>query len=117
MKAINHDDRPIRSTGNVFEDAGYPKDEAANLLIRTKLMIAIRRYIKENGLRQIDAAEHFGVTRPEISLIQNKKIRDFSIDRLVNMLSRIGVQVNLNLNPAAPVESESHRKVAVRNAG
>ncbi|MGH7720575.1 MAG: hypothetical protein ACREON_17225 [Gemmatimonadaceae bacterium] len=32
-----------RGSGNVFRDLGFPADEAAHLLIRTDLMIAIRQ--------------------------------------------------------------------------
>ncbi len=38
--------RMQRGSGNVFRDVGFPADVAAHLLIRSDLMIAIRRVIK-----------------------------------------------------------------------
>ena len=81
--------------GNVFEDLGFGKEEAANLKLRSDLAVSIVRFIRENELTQTEAAEAFGVTQPEISLLNNAKIEDFTIDRLVNMLSRVGMKVSL----------------------
>lgn len=81
--------------GNVFEDLGFDKEEAVNLKLRSDLAVSIVRFIRENELTQTEAAEAFGVTQPEISLLNNAKIDDFTIDRLVNMLSRVGMKVSL----------------------
>ena len=40
------------STGNVFEDLGFPKEEAENLKVRSSLMAIIRAIIEEEGLTQ-----------------------------------------------------------------
>lgn len=88
-----------RSLGNVFEDLGFESDEAAHLLLRADLMIAVLEYIKENKLLQKEAAVVLGVTQPEISYMQNGKIQHFSLDKLVLMLSRIGKKVELRVRP------------------
>jgi len=38
------------STGNVFEDLGFPKEEAENLRVRSALMATIRAILEEEGL-------------------------------------------------------------------
>ena len=38
-----------RGSGNVFEDVGFPRAEAAHLLIRTDLMLQIARVLKARG--------------------------------------------------------------------
>ena len=58
-------------------------------------MIRARRYIKEEGLTQVEAAERFGVKQPEISNLINRKVDKFSIDKLVNMLARVGICVEV----------------------
>lgn len=83
---------------NVFEDLGFEKDEAENLKIRADLMISLRRFIKENGMTQSEAADFFEVSQPRISDLVNRKIEKFSIDTLVNMLTRTGAHVRLDVD-------------------
>jgi predicted XRE-type DNA-binding protein len=84
-----------KSSGNVYEDLGYDGEEAANLRLRSSLMIAITRIIRHRGLTQHEAAEVFGVPQPRISELVRGKIRLFSIDKLVSMLSHAGIDVDL----------------------
>ena len=87
--------RVQRSSGNVFADMGFPREEAAHLLIRTDLMIQVSGLIEERGLTQKQAAKALGVTQPRISDLVRGRIELFSIDTLVDMLSRLGVAVVL----------------------
>ena len=84
-----------RSTGNVFRDLGFSKDEAENLKIRTNLMIRISKLIEARRLTQAQAARLFKVTQPRISDLVRGKIDRFSIDTLVAMLSHAGVRVQV----------------------
>lgn len=85
------------STGNVFEDLGFPKEEAENLRVRSALMATIRAIIEEEGLTQARAAKLFGVTQPRISDLVRGKIELFSIDALVNMLAASGRRVDISI--------------------
>lgn len=87
------------SSGNVFEDLGFEKEEAENLKIRSKLMMSLERFIREKGLKQEEAAELFGVTQPRISNLVNGKIGRFSIDMLVNMHTKAGMHVVVDIEP------------------
>ena len=89
--------RVTRGSDNVFADMGFAPEEAVNLLIRTDLVIAITARIKESGLTQKQAAKLFGVTQPRVSDIVRGRIERFSIDALVAMLTRLGVEVRLEL--------------------
>ncbi len=86
--------------GNVFADLGFSGEEAENLKIRSTLMIQIRKIIERDQLRQVDAAELFGVSQPRISDLVRGKIEEFTIDSLVNMLAHAGYQVEVSV--AAP---------------
>jgi predicted XRE-type DNA-binding protein len=46
----------VTSSGNVFEDLGFERGEAANMLMRADLMIEIERYIREERMSQRRAA-------------------------------------------------------------
>lgn len=80
---------------NVFEALEDDPAMAQNLKIRSELMISLRKYIEDTGLGQKEAAEVFGVHQPRISDLVRGKIDKFTIDRLVNMLARIGKTVKV----------------------
>jgi len=84
-----------RSSGDVFQDLGFNADEAAHLKIRATLMGRIRKLIEERELTQATAARLFGVTQPRISDLVRGKIDLFSIDGLVDMLTRANCRVSL----------------------
>lgn len=81
--------------GNIFEDIGFPPEEARNLKLRSELMIAVADLIKERGLTQQEAADLMGTSQPRISDVVRGRISQFTIDSLVNMLTTAGVPVEL----------------------
>lgn len=92
--------KTTKSSGNVFEDLGFDPQTAQNLRIRASLMIAVEQYIRREGLTQAQAARHLGVTQPRISDLVRGKVDRFSIDTLVNMLSRAGIEVSVDCRAA-----------------
>ena len=84
-----------RSSGNVFRDLGFSREEAEHLKIRTDLMIRLSKLIEARGLTQGQAADLFGVTQPRVSDLVRGKIDRFSIDTLVAMLGHAGVRVQI----------------------
>lgn len=92
-----------RSSGNVFRDLGFSAEEAANLRIRADLMVRLHKLIEARRLTQAEAADLFGVSQPRVSDLLRGKIDLFSIDTLVNMLARAGVQVSLVVHPRSKV--------------
>ena len=52
-------------------------------------MDELSKWIVENHLKQADAAEILKISRPRVSDVVNKKVCKFTIDALVDMLSRI----------------------------
>ena len=95
------DKRITKSSGNVFADLGFEQAEAENLLVRSKLMAAIKTYIKSEGITQEEAAKRFHVAQPRISEIYQGKIDLFSVDKLINMLARVGQHVEITIHKAA----------------
>ena len=80
---------------NIFEALEDNPAMAQNLRIRSELMIALRQYIEDTGISQKAAADVFGVHQPRISDLMRGKIDKFTIDKLVNMLARIGKTVKV----------------------
>jgi len=87
----------VRSSGNVFEDLGFSREEAEHLRIRSLLMATIVKVIKVRGLTQAAAAKLFGVSQPRVSDVVRGKIDLFSIDTLVDMLAKAEVHVEIRI--------------------
>lgn len=95
--------------GNVFADLGFEADEAAalkvesqrviseKLAIKAQLMTELADWIKSKDLKQAEAAQILGVTRPRVSDVMNQKTIKFTIDALIDMLARTGKQVHLSV--------------------
>ena len=87
------------SSGNVFRDLGFSREEAEHLLIRSDLMIAVQKALERRALKQADAAKLLGVTQPRVSDLLRGRIDLFSTDALIDMLARLAIRVRLVLSP------------------
>lgn len=102
--AVRHVTKP---GANIFLELGFPPAEARRLqaasqkqindtrLLKQQLMEALSNWIAEHHLKQAEAAEILMVSRPRDSDVVNRKTAKFTIDTLVEMLSRIGKPVKL----------------------
>ena len=88
----------IKASKNVFHDVGFGKEEAANLKVRSMLMVEIERYIKREKITQAEAAKRFGVTQPRVSDLIRGKINLFTTDMLIKMLASAGLAVNVHVD-------------------
>jgi len=86
-----------RSSGNVFADLGFDADEAANLQMRSTLMIALRKRLTLLGATQAQAARLLGVSQPRVSDLLRGKIERFSVDTLIKMLGQLGAEVRVSV--------------------
>jgi len=87
------------STGNVFRDLGFSKEESEHLLVRADLLIHVQKAIASRGLKQAAAATLLRVTQPRVSDLLRGRIDLFSTDALIDMLARLGVGVRLVVKP------------------
>ena len=87
--------------GNIFADLGAPPAEAQNLLARARLMVQIKDIVKARKLTQARAAKLFGVTQPRLSDVIRGHIDRFSVDSLMEMLSRAGLEIHVEVRPKA----------------
>jgi predicted XRE-type DNA-binding protein len=105
---IDTEIRHVTKSGtNLFLELGFPAKEAVRLqaatqqqindtrLLKEQLMSELAEWIALHHLRQAEAAEILMVSRPRVSDVVNKKTAKFTIDTLVEMLSRIGKPVRL----------------------
>ena len=52
-------------------------------------------------MTQQQAAKTLGISQPRLNALLKGKIADFSLDALVNMLARAGMQVKMTVRKAA----------------
>ena len=80
-----------KSKGSALDDIASDKAEAAQLKIKAALFDAIRAYIEKHQLTQEEAAKRMGVQRSRIGDISRGKLGGFTIDYLVLMAERVGI--------------------------
>ena len=91
----------MRGSGNVFMDLGLDKAEAENLKLRAELMMRIDDFYRDSGMTQAAAAKRLGITQPRLNALLKGRIDLFSIDALVNIAGRAGLNVRLVIRKAA----------------
>ena len=86
--------------GNIFADLGFEPEEAANLLVRAQLIRELSSNIKARFSTQEEAASALKVTQARISDLHRGKIGRFTVDMLINLLSRVGQAVEVHTKAA-----------------
>ena len=87
----------VKSSGNVFADLGFNAEEAANLKLRSQLMIEVDKALIEQKLTQQAAAKALGISQPRVSDLLRGKADKFTIDSLVNILTKLGHEVTMRI--------------------
>jgi predicted XRE-type DNA-binding protein len=85
----------IKSSGNVFIDLGYSPEEAAILQMRAALMAKLRKFIETKKLTQANAAKILCISQSRVSDLIRGKWERFSLEMLVTLATRAGMQVRL----------------------
>jgi predicted XRE-type DNA-binding protein len=86
---------------NVWDAICDTPAEAANMKLRSELMMALEKHIEERGWNQVTAAQHLGVTQPRISDLMRRKIHLFGFESLINMATSAGLSVSLDVQEKA----------------
>jgi predicted XRE-type DNA-binding protein len=85
------------SSGNVFKDIGIPNAEEH--LIKAQLVFKIDTIMKDRGLKQVEAADLFGIRQPDISKMLRGEFRQFSVERLLRFLVALDQDVEIVIKP------------------
>lgn len=88
-----------RGSGNVFRDLGFPEAKAEILLLRSQLMSELDKIAR--CWTKAHASKRLGVTRSTLSDLLRGKIDRFSLDALVIMLIKAGIQVEVRVRKGA----------------
>jgi len=85
--------RFTESSGNVFADLGLP--DAGMRLAKAELAFKIAAVIQERSLTQQEAAAILEIDQPKVSAITRGRLADFSLDRLMTLVNRLGMDIEI----------------------
>lgn len=90
-----------RSFDNVWDALENTPAAAASMTMRSRLLIAIERRVRNWNVTQAVAARRLGITQPRLNDLLRGKIVNFSVDTLIDLAAKAGLSVRININRAA----------------
>jgi predicted XRE-type DNA-binding protein len=69
--------------------------------MRSDLMIAIQQVVADWDLTQAEAAKRLAVSQPRLNDLLRGRIGKFSLDALVGLATRTGLDLRIEISPAA----------------
>jgi predicted XRE-type DNA-binding protein len=82
---------------NVFKDIGVPNAEEH--LVKAQLVFKIAKIMQDRSLKQVEAADLFGIRQPDISKMLRGEFRQFSVERLLRFLVALNQDVTIIVRP------------------
>ena len=82
---------------NVWDALTDTPEEAANMTMRSNLMIAIQQKVGGWKVTQAEAARRLRVTQPRLNDLLRNKIDKFSLDMLIGLAGLAGITVRLDI--------------------
>jgi predicted XRE-type DNA-binding protein len=82
---------------SVFMDIGVPNAEEHS--VKAQLVFKIDTILKARGLKQVEAADLFGVRQPDVSKMLRGEFRQFSVERLLRFLVALDQDVKSVVKP------------------
>ncbi len=90
--------RAYQSVWDALEDS---PEQAANMRLRSELMIAVRAQVEAWETTQARAAKRLRITQPRLNDLLRGRIDKFSIDALVALAEHAGLEIRLRVRAAA----------------
>lgn len=89
------------SFNNVWDALEDTPAEAANMSMRSSLLIAIGEQVRSWNVTQAEAARRLGITQPRLNDLLRGRIANFSLDTLIRLAGLAGLSVRLDIGKAA----------------
>ena len=95
--------QPIKKQrfGNVWDALEDSPAAAANMTMRSDILIALRQRVKGWNVTQTEAARRLEITQPRLNDLLRGRIDNFSLDALINLAKQAGLVVRLKIDKAA----------------
>jgi predicted XRE-type DNA-binding protein len=95
------DDGPGEAFASVWDALEDSPAEAANMRLRSELMIAIKQTVTAWDVSQAAAARRLEVTQPRLNDLLRGRINNFSLDALILLAGHAGLDVQVRIGRAA----------------
>jgi predicted XRE-type DNA-binding protein len=99
----------IRGSGHLFRDLGYPDADVEHL--KSALAARIIGVLDARQMTVRAAEQASGVAAADFSRIRRAKLDRFTIDRLIRILNRLSLHVDVEVE-ISDMEPVTHSKVA-----
>jgi predicted XRE-type DNA-binding protein len=86
---------------NVWDALEASPEDAANMSMRSNLLIAIEQQVRSWNVTQGEASRRLGITQPRLNDLLRGRIANFSLDMLVKLAGAAGLSVRLEIDEAA----------------
>lgn len=91
----------VQEFASVWDAIEDTPEAAANMKLRSAMMIGLKAEIGAWGLTQVQAAKRLGVTQPRLNDLLRGRISRFSLDALVELSTRAGLTLTMQVDRAA----------------
>src|SRR5215475_15401774 len=82
---------------NIFADLGLP--DAETHLLKAQIVSEIYRLTRQRKLTQAQAGKRMGISQPEVSRMFGGNFREYSVDRLMEFLTRFDRDIEIVVKP------------------
>jgi len=90
-------DMAVQTFNDVWEAIEDTPQAATNMRLRSELLIVIKQEVRSWGVTEAKAAGKLSVTLPRLNDLLCGKIDKFSLDALIELSSRAGLSVKLDV--------------------
>ena len=111
MTIDDEEKRYVVSSGNVFADVGLP--DAEGRMRRSKLLNYLVKEIRRRGLSPSQAAVLLNVPESDIHHLLQANLTNFSLERLLEMVARLGMDVAISCQPAQDDDGRGHITISL----
>jgi predicted XRE-type DNA-binding protein len=91
----------IRTFASVWDALEDDPIERASLTVRSNLLMALEQTIRSWKVTQKEAAARLGITQPRLNDLLKGRIGKFSVDSLVDLATRAGLNVTVKVKKQA----------------
>jgi predicted XRE-type DNA-binding protein len=101
MNQKRHSNSTIKNYVNVWDAIEETPEAAAEMTMRSDLMITLTEHLKTWNVTQATAAKRLDITQPRYNDLVKGRINKFSVDALITLARRAGLIVELKIKKAA----------------
>jgi predicted XRE-type DNA-binding protein len=84
---------------DIFQDFGFNEEVVAGLKLKSCLFMKLQKAIRDSSMTQKKIAQVVGAKPSKIPKILNGKFNEFSIERIITYIHRLGYDIHIGTLP------------------